>query len=101
MSLSHDAILEALQAVPEPCSIAMRSEMDIVEMGLIGEVEVDGGRITVELVLTDPACPHFGSLRRYITDVLLELDGVETVEVTHTTTTLWTPDRIRRRRAAA
>jgi metal-sulfur cluster biosynthetic enzyme len=45
------------------------------------------------LVLTDPSCVHFGGMRRYITDVLLELPGVDVVEVAISTTTLWTPDR--------
>jgi hypothetical protein len=47
----------------------------------------------VELVLTDPSCVHFTGLRRYITDVLLKLPGVDSVEVAISTTILWTPDR--------
>jgi metal-sulfur cluster biosynthetic enzyme len=45
------------------------------------------------LVLTDTSCVHFSGMRRYITDVLLELPGVDAVEVTASATTLWTPDR--------
>jgi metal-sulfur cluster biosynthetic enzyme len=44
-------------------------------------------------VLTDPSCVHFTGLRRYITDVVLKLPGVESVEVAISTTILWTPDR--------
>ena len=94
---SESDVREALRAVPEPCSIAMRAPIDICEMGLVDDVRIDGGDIGVELVLTDPSCAHFASLRRFITDVLLGLEGVERVEVTMSTTTLWTPERMRRR----
>lgn len=43
--------------------------------------------------LTDPGCVHFHALRRYITDVLLDLDGVTSVHVGQALDTLWTPDR--------
>lgn len=80
----------------EPCSIAMRTPVDIVEMGLIEDVRLDGGRVEVELCLTDPGCVHFHAMRRYITDVLLELDGVASVDVTQTLDTLWTRTAPRR-----
>jgi len=44
-------------------------------------------------VLTDPSWLHFTGLRRYSSDVLLELPGVGSVEVAISTTILWTPDR--------
>jgi metal-sulfur cluster biosynthetic enzyme len=71
----------------------MRAPIDICEMGLVDEISVTGGQVRVVLVLTDPSCVHFAGLRRYITDVLLELPGVDAVEVGISTTTLWTPDR--------
>jgi metal-sulfur cluster biosynthetic enzyme len=95
-SVTRAEVLEALRAVPEPCSIAMRAPMDICEMGLVEDVEVDGGHVGVTLVLTDPSCVHFGALRRFINDELLRLDAVETVSVGMSTRTLWTPDRVRR-----
>ena len=101
MAPTRQAIMEALRAVPEPCSIAMRTPMDICEMGLVEEVEVRDGRVRVVLVLTDPSCVHFVSMRRYITDVLAGLDGVESVEVAMSTTQLWTTDRLRPRHATA
>jgi metal-sulfur cluster biosynthetic enzyme len=101
MTPSRDAMLEALRAVPEPCSIAMRAPLDICEMGLVEGIAVDGGHVRVELVLTDPSCAHFGSMRRYISDALMEVEGVRSVEVMMSTSTLWTPDRVRRRGEAA
>jgi metal-sulfur cluster biosynthetic enzyme len=98
VSPSRDEVLEALRGVPEPCSIAMRAPVDICEMGLVDDVRIEAGAVRVELVLTDPSCAHFASMRRYITDLLLQLDGVESVEVVMSTTKLWTSERMRRRR---
>jgi metal-sulfur cluster biosynthetic enzyme len=101
MTLAREHILEALREVPEPCSLAMRAPLDITEMGLVDDVELDGGRVRVELVLTDPSCVHFTSMRRYIRDVLMRLDGVETVDVVLSTEKLWTADRVHVRKAPA
>ena len=90
---TEDAIRAQLRKVPEPCGLLMRAPLDICEMGLVDEISCSAGRVRVVLVLTDPSCVHFGGMRRYITDVLLELPGVDAVEVAISTTTLWTPDR--------
>jgi metal-sulfur cluster biosynthetic enzyme len=97
MTVVSDHVVAAMRDVPEPCSIAMRTPTDIVEMGLVGDVRVERGHVTVELVLTDPSCAHFRSMGAYIRDVVGRLDGVDSVEVLLSTTTLWTPDRMRRR----
>jgi metal-sulfur cluster biosynthetic enzyme len=99
VSVVRRQLQEALRRVPEPCSIAMRAPMDIVEMGLVGDLRIGHGHVIVELVLTDPSCAHFRSLQRFISDALLEVDSVDSVEVVLSTRTLWTPDRVRRRPA--
>jgi metal-sulfur cluster biosynthetic enzyme len=94
MSVTRETVLAALKRVREPCSIAMRAPIDICEMGLVDDVQIAGGRVRVELVLTDPSCAHFTSMRRYIADVLYELEGVDAVDVVLSTAKLWTPDRM-------
>ena len=90
---SDEEIRAALRQVPEPCGLLMRAPLNICEMGLVDGIQSADGQVRVELVLTDPSCVHFGGMRRYITDVLCKLPGVESVEVTISTTKLWTPDR--------
>src|ERR1700729_1171140 len=91
---TQEDVLERLRDVPEPCSILTGGAMNIREMGLVEGVRIDEGGVCVELVLTDASCPHFQGMRRYIADVLMELDGIDAVEVTISTRTLWTPDRV-------
>ncbi|MFJ9588947.1 iron-sulfur cluster assembly protein [Streptomyces acidicola] len=92
-----EAIREELRKVPEPCGLLMRTPMDICRMGLVEDVRYEAGRARVTLVLTDTSCVHFGGMRRYITDVLLELPEVEAVDVVLSRTALWTPDRMTQR----
>lgn len=87
------AVRTQLRCVPEPCGLLMRAPLDICEMGLVEAITITGTRVSVELVLTDPSCVHFTGLRRYIADVLLALPGITEVDVTISTTVLWTPDR--------
>jgi len=90
----RDNLMRQLAQVPEPCSIAMGAPANICEMGLVEEVTLREGTARVVLCLTDPACINYGRIVRYVTDALMQLDGVDRVEVTQTTEVLWTPDRV-------
>jgi metal-sulfur cluster biosynthetic enzyme len=94
-TLTHDRLVSQLRKVIDPCSIAMLGPTDIWQMGLIDELDIEGGHVRVVLCLTDPGCVHLTGMRQFITDVLLELEGVESVEVSQTRRALWTPDRMR------
>ena len=88
-------LLAQLTKVLDPCSITMGAPKDICQMGLVEDLDVDAGRVRVSLVLTDPSCVFFAGIRRHVTDVLLELPGVEAVDVEIANGILWTPDRAR------
>jgi metal-sulfur cluster biosynthetic enzyme len=94
---SKSDLMRQLAQVVEPCSVAMGRPANICEMGLIEDVTLIDGRVRVVLCLTDPACINYGKIQQYITDSLMQLDTVKSVEVTQTTEVLWTPDRVNRR----
>lgn len=91
----REDLLRQLVKVVEPCSVSMGSPMSICDMGLIEDVSFDAGTVRVVLCLTDPSCINYGKIKQYVIDVLLELEPVKAVEVTHTTSVLWTPDRVK------
>lgn len=93
---TEDDVRRELRRVPEPCGILMREPIDICDMGLVDEIVVTHGHVRVVLVLTDASCVHFSGLQRYISDVLRDLPGVDTVDVVASSRDLWTPDRRRR-----
>ena len=90
-------LLAQLERVVEPCSLSMGSPMSICDMGLVEELRFDRGVVNVVLCLTDPGCINYPKIRQFITDVLMEAPEVESVQVSLSTTQLWTPDRVRPR----
>jgi metal-sulfur cluster biosynthetic enzyme len=87
-------IFEALSSVYDTCSIFNGSRLDIVEMGLVHDVEQDEGNVRVRLLLTDPMCLYLFEMRSQIVDVVSALRGVESVEVEPVSGKLWWPERM-------
>ncbi|MBW6478767.1 MAG: Mrp/NBP35 family ATP-binding protein [Bacteroidales bacterium] len=59
MSLSVDNVLDALSKVIEP-----DLKKDLVSLGMIRDLEVEGKKVTFKIVLTTPACPFKESMRK-------------------------------------
>jgi len=89
-------ITKALEAVVDPCSKAMGKPMDIVTMGLVESISIDGHKVTLTVILTDANCFFFGDIEHFVADVLTDLPGVDEVDVQISSTTLWSPDRVGR-----
>ncbi len=68
--------------------------MDIVDLGLLYDVEVDGPKVKVTYSLTSMGCPAGAMIQEDIERVVRELDGVEDVESELTFEPPWTPDRM-------
>ncbi|WP_222912863.1 iron-sulfur cluster assembly protein [Natrinema sp. SYSU A 869] len=62
MSSLENRIRERLDEVIDPCSAANGTNLSIIEMGLLDEIDVDEGYVTVSMRLTTPFCmqlPYF------------------------------------------
>lgn len=74
--VTPEAVYEALKTVIDP-----ELGINVVDLGLVYEVRVDGGRVHVKMTMTTPACP----LSRYLVEAaeaaIWRLDGVEDVVV--------------------
>lgn len=70
-----DGIREALRQVVDP-----EVGVDIVTLGLVYDVAVEGGRVTVTFTLTTPGCPLRTVMVRNVTATVYALSGVEHVE---------------------
>ena len=68
--------------------------LDFVELGLVYEVEVDGGEDYVTFTLTSPGCPIGPQVTEQIEEFVSEVDGVNSVESTMIFTPPWTPDKM-------
>jgi metal-sulfur cluster biosynthetic enzyme len=86
---TKDEVLEALRQVEDP-----ELGMDIVELGLLYDVEVAGPRVKVTHSLTSMGCPAGPMIQEDINRTALEIPGVEDVEIELTWDPPWTPERM-------
>jgi metal-sulfur cluster biosynthetic enzyme len=84
---SVDDVTDALSNVIDP-----ELGLDFVELGLIYEVEVDGGAVHVTFTLTSPGCPIGPQVTEQIKEYVGELEGVDGVDATMTFSPPWTPE---------
>jgi metal-sulfur cluster biosynthetic enzyme len=86
---TKDEVIDALRQVEDP-----ELGMDIVDLGLLYNVEVLGPRVKVTHSLTSMGCPVGPMIQEDIHRVTSELDGVEDVDVELTWDPPWTPERM-------
>ena len=68
--------------------------MDIVDLGLLYDVAVEGPKVKVTYTLTSMGCPAGAMIQEDIDRVVRELEGVEDVESELTFEPPWTPERM-------
>jgi ring-1,2-phenylacetyl-CoA epoxidase subunit PaaD len=85
-----EAIWRALEGVPDP-EIPVVS---VIEMGMIGEVRVDGDRVQVVVLPTFTGCPAIAIIQDDIRSALADLEDVGEVDVQTSFDPPWTSDRI-------
>ena len=87
-ALTPQAVLAVLNQVPDPEIPAI----SIVELGMIGSIDVSADEIVVELVPTFVGCPALEIIRDAVTARVQELGRPVRVEVSFATP--WSSDRI-------
>ncbi|NRA45863.1 MAG: Mrp/NBP35 family ATP-binding protein [Oligoflexales bacterium] len=78
-SLSEATVYEALKSVVDP-----DLHKDIVSLGFVKKVEINGSIVNVTVQLTTPACPVKEELKKQCEDSILKIRGVNEVNVTLT-----------------
>ena len=68
--------------------------MDIVELGLLYDVEVEGPKVHVTFSLTSMGCPVGPMLEQQIKETVEAMPGVEEVEPELTWNPPWTPEKM-------
>lgn len=75
-SLTETEILEHLRQVVDP-----EIDCNIVDLGLVYSVAIEGSKVSVRMTLTTAGCPMHESIAGGVKAVLLGLPGVEDAEV--------------------
>ncbi|HLT47958.1 MAG TPA: metal-sulfur cluster assembly factor [Rubricoccaceae bacterium] len=79
-------VAEALRAVIDP-----ELGVNVVDLGLVYDVRVDGGEVEVDLTMTTPACPLSSYITQQIEVALRPLPGLEGVHVMLVWSPRWSP----------
>ena len=86
---SREDVIDALRTVEDP-----ELGMDIVELGLLYDVAVEGPKVHVTFSLTSMGCPVGPLIEQQIHESVAALPGVEQVEPELTWDPPWTPERM-------
>lgn len=89
-----ELVRRKLREIEDPCSVSAGRPVDIVAMGLIGNIEDDGGNIRISLVLTEPVCWFSKNITDTVEEVVGQLSQVRSVEAFLDNSEIWTPERM-------
>ena len=89
MAVTEKDVRKALKSVKDP-----DLGLDLVVLGLIYEIEIEGNHVKATMSLTSPFCPVAGEMVENVKTAIEEMEEVEEAEVELTFDPPWTPDRI-------
>ena len=87
--VSEDQVKLALRRVKDP-----DLQLNIIDLGLVYGIAVDGTSVKVDMTLTSPACPSGPELMTNAETEVKALPGVEKVEVNLVWMPFWTPEKM-------
>ena len=88
-TLDEDTVRAALRRVKDP-----ELNLNIVDLGLVYGIAVDGPKVSIDMSLTSPGCPSGPEIMTAAEQQVRSLDGVEDVAVNLVWDPMWSPDRI-------
>ncbi len=89
MAVTEKAVRDALKTVKDP-----ELGLDLVVLGLVYDIEVEGGDVRATISLTSPFCPVAGQIVDDARAAIEGVEGVEKAEVELTFDPPWTPERM-------
>lgn len=84
-----DQVRLALRRVKDP-----ELNLNIVDLGLVYDMVVDGATVTIDMSLTSPGCPSGPEIMTEAERQVRSLPGVEDVVMNLVWSPPWTPERI-------
>lgn len=87
--INPDQVKIVLRRVKDP-----ELNLNIVDLGLIYDVHVDGTKVRVDMSLTSPGCPSGPEIMGEAEQQIRTMPGVSDVEMNLVWSPPWTPERI-------
>ena len=88
-TLTEEQLRAALHSVKDP-----ELDMNIVDLGLVYDVELDDGNVLVRMTLTSPGWLAGPMITNDVYKTLRAIDGVKDVNVEIVWEPYWSPERI-------
>ena len=88
-AVDEDVVRAALRRVKDP-----ELNLNIVDLGLVYGIAVEGPKVTINMSLTSPGCPSGPEIMTAAEQQVRALDGVEDVAVNLVWDPMWSPERI-------
>lgn len=89
MAATEKDVLDALKTVKDP-----ELNLNLVVLGLVYDVDIDGSHVDARISLTSPMCPVAEQIVEMAEAAVLGVEGVETAKIQLTFDPPWTPERI-------
>ncbi len=86
---TQEEVIEALRQVFDP-----ELMVNVVDLGLVYDIQIDGDKVTVEMTLTSPTCPAGPQILQQAKNVVESLPGVSEAKINLVFTPPWSPDRM-------
>ncbi|MFT4890188.1 MAG: metal-sulfur cluster biosynthetic enzyme [Halobacteriales archaeon] len=86
--VTEDDVREALKTVQDP-----EIPINIVDLGLIYDVEIDDGEVHVDMTLTTMGCPIADYFLQEAKEAVESVDGVEEASVELVWEPPWSPEK--------
>ena len=88
-ALTEDQVKLALRRVKDP-----ELNLNILDLGLVYEIRVDGNDVSIDMTLTSPGCPSGPEIMTDAERHLSAIPGVGNVAVNLVWSPFWSPERI-------
>ena len=87
--VSEDQVKLALRRVKDP-----DLNLNILDLGLVYAIDVQGTKVKVDMTLTSPGCPSGPEIMGNAEQEIKSLPGVESVEMNLVWMPFWTPEKM-------
>lgn len=88
-AVTEDQVKAALRKVKDP-----ELNLNILDLGLVYTIAVDGSTVAIDMSLTSPGCPSGPEIMTGAEQAIRAIPGVTDVSVNLVWTPFWSPERI-------
>ena len=88
--ISKNVVVDKLKEIYEPCMPII----DIVEMGLIYDIDIENNDVKIVMTFSTPHCPAGFRMVKTVEEKLKEIDKIGNVQVELTFDPPWSKDRL-------